>query len=159
MGIDWRQGLPVLRSAGVTLREPRLADAQALFAQLTAPEVTRFISTPPDTAKGFERFIGWVQHERHIGRHLCYAIVPDGASDAVGLIQVRAMEPGFSTAEWGFALAEPHWGTGLFLTCARLVVDFVFRHVGSHRLEARASVQNGRGNGILRKIGDRKSVV
>ena len=36
---------------------------------------------------------------------------------------------------------------------ARLVLDFSFRHLGVHRLEARAAVQNGRGNGALRKLG------
>lgn len=152
-GGDWRRGLPVLRGTGVTLREPRLADAGALFASLTTREVTRFISTPPGTVEGFERFISWVQHERQLGRHLCFAVVPDGSADAVGLIQMREIEPGFGTAEWGFALAERYWGSGLFLTCARPVVDFVFRHIGVHRLEARASVRNGRGNGVLQKIG------
>ena len=35
----------------------------------------------------------------------------------------------------------------------RLVLTFAFDVVGVHRLEARAAVQNGRGNGALRKIG------
>ena len=33
------------------------------------------------------------------------------------------------------------------------MVDFAFDTVGVHRLEARAAVRNGRGNGALRKIG------
>jgi RimJ/RimL family protein N-acetyltransferase len=32
-------------------------------------------------------------------------------------------------------------------------VRFAFETVGVHRLEARAAVRNGRGNGALRKIG------
>jgi RimJ/RimL family protein N-acetyltransferase len=57
------------------------------------------------------------------------------------------------TAEWGFALGRAFWGTGIFSTAARLVVDFAFETVGVHRLEARAAVANGRGNGALAKIG------
>jgi RimJ/RimL family protein N-acetyltransferase len=34
-----------------------------------------------------------------------------------------------------------------------MVVDFAFDVIGVHRLEARAAVGNGRGNGALRKIG------
>ena len=34
-----------------------------------------------------------------------------------------------------------------------MVVDFAFDTLGVHRLEARAAVANGRGNGALRKIG------
>ena len=33
------------------------------------------------------------------------------------------------------------------------IVDFVFDSVGVHRLEARASISNGRGNGALSKLG------
>ena len=33
------------------------------------------------------------------------------------------------------------------------MVNFAFEVVGVHRLEARAAVKNGRGNGALRKIG------
>jgi len=57
------------------------------------------------------------------------------------------------TAEWGFALGSPYWGTGLFLDGARLVVDFAFTAMGVRRLEARACVENGRGTGALRKVG------
>ena len=41
----------------------------------------------------------------------------------------------------------------MFQEGAELVLDFAFETIGVHRLEARAAVQNGRGNGALRKIG------
>jgi len=150
---DWRQSLPVLTSGNVTLRELELGDAPSLLAMLTTEEVTRFISPPPSTIDGFERFITFTHRQRAAGQCFCFAIVPKGMSVAVGLFQVRSLEPGFSTAEWGFALGSPFWGTGLFVEGAKLVVDFAFETIGVHRLEARASVQNGRGNGALRKLG------
>jgi len=152
VSLDWPAGLPVLRLNGVSLREPRLADAAGLHARLTTPSVVKFLPPPPDTVSGFERFITWVQHERQHGRHACYAIIPDDSPNPVGLIQVREIEPDFGTAEWGFALAQPSWGTGLFMECATALVGFLFREVGIHRLEARASVSNGRGNGVLQKL-------
>ena len=36
---------------------------------------------------------------------------------------------------------------------ARLVLNFSFKTIGVERLEARVVVQNGRGNGALRKLG------
>jgi len=72
---------------------------------------------------------------------------------AIGIFQVRQLEPGFGTAEWGFALASAFWGSGVFMDAATLVVDFSFEIVGARRLEARAATANGRGNGALRKIG------
>lgn len=79
--------------------------------------------------------------------------MPKGLTSAVGIFQVRSLEPGFGTAEWGFAMGSGFWGTGAFVDGARLVLDFAFDVLGAHRLEARAAVSNGRGNGALRKIG------
>ena len=153
---DWTQGLPVLHGDGVTLRELRATDAKSLLALLTTEEVTRFISPPPTTVEGFERFIQWAEREREGGRYVCFAVVPDGCETAVGLFQVREMDPTFGTGEWGFALGSAYWGSGLFVAGARLVMDFAFDVIGVSRLEARASVQNARGNGALRKIGATK---
>jgi [ribosomal protein S5]-alanine N-acetyltransferase len=150
---DWRAGLPVLASDQITLRELRLSDAPSLLAVLTTEEVSRFISPPPTTLDGFERFIAWTHRERQLGNYICFAVVPKGMTAAVGIFQIRTLEPGFGTAEWGFALGSGFWGTGAFVESARLVLDFAFDTLGTHRLEARAAVSNGRGNGALRKIG------
>ncbi len=150
---DWREGLPLLSSARVTLRDLRIDDAPSLLSMISTEEVSRFISPPPTTVEGFERFIAWAVRERQNGNYVCFAVVPDGMSTAVGLFQLRALEPGFSTAEWGFAIGSGFWGTGVFAESARLVLGFAFETAGVHRLEARASIANGRGNGALRKVG------
>jgi ribosomal-protein-alanine N-acetyltransferase len=150
---NWKQALPVLTSDTVTLRELQLSDAPSLLALITSAEVARFISPPPMTIDGFERFIAWTQRERAAGNYVCFAVVPHGMDTAVGIFQVRRLEPGFDTAEWGFALGSAFWGTGLFMDGARMVIDFAFRTIRTRRLEARAAIPNGRGNGALRKIG------
>jgi RimJ/RimL family protein N-acetyltransferase len=150
---DWRESLPILAGSQVTLRELELRDAPSLFALLTVAEVARFISPPPTTVEGFERFVAWAQQERERGEYVCFAVVPHGMQTAVGLFQIRQLEPRFATAEWGFALGAAFWGTGMFLDGAELALDFAFESLGVTRLEARAAVANGRGNGALRKIG------
>jgi RimJ/RimL family protein N-acetyltransferase len=150
---DWKTGLPVLMGKRVTLRELRTSDASSLFAMLTTEEVSRFISPPPTTVEGFERFIAWTQRMREVGSYACFAVTLHGSDTAIGIFQVRELEPGFGNAEWGFAIGSEYWGCGAFLDGAELVVKFAFETIGVHRLEARASVKNGRGNGALRKIG------
>jgi RimJ/RimL family protein N-acetyltransferase len=150
---SWRAGLPTLFGSLVTLRELRLGDAPALFSALSSEQVSRFISPPPATVEGFEHFIGWTIRHREAGDFVCFAVVPHGSDTAIGLFQVRSLEPAFGTAEWGFALSSEFWGTGIFADGARLTVDFAFEVLGVHRLEARAALQNGRGNGALRKLG------
>src|SRR3989442_3128912 len=121
---DWRNGLPTLHGSLVTLRDLRASDAPSLCAALTTEEVSRFISPPPTTVEGFEKFIAWTHRQRAAGEYLCFAVVPRGGDAAVGLFQVRSLEPGFGMAEWGFAIGSGFWGTGMFVDSARLVLDF-----------------------------------
>jgi len=150
---DWRQSVPVLTGALVTLRELELDDAPALLAMLTTEEVSRFISPPPTTVEGLERFILWAQAQRKLGEYVCFAVVPHGTAVAVGLFQVRRLEANFASAEWGFAIGSAYWGTGIFADAGHLTIEFAMTTLGTHRLEARAAVANGRGNGALNKIG------
>jgi RimJ/RimL family protein N-acetyltransferase len=150
---DWRIELPELVGRRVMLREPRAGDATALFSLLSTEEVSRFISPPPSTLEGFERYVSWTHRQRADGHYVCFAIVPVGAEAPIGLIHVRALDLGFATADWGFAIGSEFWGAGLFAEAAELVLDFTFDVLGTHRLEARAALCNGRGNGAMRKLG------
>jgi RimJ/RimL family protein N-acetyltransferase len=150
---DWRQALPTMTGSMVTLRELRVSDAPSLFAMLTTEEVSRFISPPPTSVEGFERFIAWTLRMRDLGSYACFAVTVGDSDTAIGIFQLRELEPGFATAEWGFAIGSAFWGTGVFADAADLLVRFAFETVGVHRLEARAAVKNGRGNGALRKMG------
>jgi RimJ/RimL family protein N-acetyltransferase len=150
---DWTTGLPVLQGRKMMLRELVKTDALSLLSMLSTEEVAKFISPPPTTPHGFEKFVQWAQREREAGNQFTFGMVPEGCEHAVGLVQVRAIAPRFSVAEWGFALGSPFWGTGIFLAGAKMTLDFAFQNTAVNRLEARAVVQNGRGNGALRKLG------
>ncbi len=135
------------------LREVASSDAHSLFALISDdPKVEQYISPPPPSEGAFAGFIDWAQRER-AGKGVCFAVVPHGLEQAVGLFQVRALEPTFFTAEWGFALGSSFWSTGIFEEAATLVADFTFDVLGAFRIEGRAATVNARGNGALTKIG------
>src|SRR5512132_1610881 len=71
---EWQRGLPVLEGRQVVLRELRSSDAAALCALLTTDEVSRFISPPPTTVEGFEKFIAWTLRQRTAGAYVCFAV-------------------------------------------------------------------------------------
>ena len=150
---EWQRALPTLHGGQVTLRDLRVSDAPSLHALLTTQEVARFMSAPPNTVEGFEKFIAWTHRQRAAGAYACFAVTVRGYDTAIGVFQIRDLGHGFETAEWGFAIGSPFWGTGVFEDGAKLVLDFVFETMGVRRLEARAAILNGRGNGALQKIG------
>jgi [ribosomal protein S5]-alanine N-acetyltransferase len=149
----WRTGLPVLRGRRVVLRDLRLSDAPWLFNLMNTIEVARFIHVPPTSVDAFERFIAYAHDQRAGGLGACFAAALNGFDEAIGIFQIRAVEPDFSVAEWGFALGSAFWGTGVFREGADLILQFAFDTLHVRRLEATAAVRNGRGNRALQKMG------
>jgi ribosomal-protein-alanine N-acetyltransferase len=159
MPSDWRAGLPVLTGERVTLRELQRSDARSIYSALCRPEIRRVTWPPPASVEAFEGFIEWAWAERSTGKYICYGIVPRGRDDAVGVFELRSLQPGFFRGELGFVMDPDAWSTGIFPEGARMVLQFAFDIVKVHRIEARVAVTNGRGNAALRKIGARQEGV
>jgi RimJ/RimL family protein N-acetyltransferase len=149
----WQRELPVLRDVRTTLRELERRDAASLLRHLADEPVLRHMAQSPTSLDGFRAFIRWTRAQRRKGTLVTYGLVPAGESSAVGLLQLWPVAPNFSISEWGFAVGEQYWGTGLFASGARLLLDFAFAGLGVARLEARSVDANARGNAALMKLG------
>jgi RimJ/RimL family protein N-acetyltransferase len=151
--MDWTIRLAPISNGLVTLREVAARDAGALLAQFNSPAVRRHMAPPPATLDGFERFIRWTQLQRRSGALACFAIMPGGARDAAGIVQIWRVEPDFSTAEWGIVLGENWWGRGIGQSAARLLFTFAFDTLKVRRLEARLGPENQRGKKLMSRLG------
>ena len=150
---NWRAELPTLAARLVTLREPMAEDLGSLLDLLSIADATRFGLEEQTGAVAIQQLIEGVRRERAAGRSFTYAITSGTGRPAVGLIQVRQLDPAFEAGEWECTLAPSARGSGAFLETARLVGSFAFGAVGARRLEARVLLQNGRANTALRKLG------
>ena len=151
--LAWRAALPLLRTHTAVLREVTGSDARSLSLAMSTPEVRQYLPVGPTTEEQFARFIRWARNERRGGRYICFAVAPHSHSCAAGLFQLWPVEPGFGTAEMGFALDEALWGTGIFIDCATAIIDFAVDTLGVRRLEFRSAVTNARGTAALLKLG------
>jgi len=149
----WRAALPPLTGSVVMLREPVTQDLGPLVDLLSLGDATRFGLEEPVSAAGVLELIERIARERASGLACTYVITLATARTIVGLVQVRQLDPSFQAAEWDCTIALSSRGGGVFLEAARLVGSFVFGTIGTHRLEARVLLQNGRANGALRKLG------
>jgi RimJ/RimL family protein N-acetyltransferase len=150
---DWRKELPVLTARSVTLREPVASDLGPLCDLLSLSDATRFGIDDPITDVSVLEFIERVSRQRAAGTAFAFVVTPGTARPIIGLMVVRQLDLMFEAAEWEATLTPSARGTGAFLEMARLVGSFAFGTVGTHRMEARVLVQNGRANGALRKLG------
>jgi RimJ/RimL family protein N-acetyltransferase len=150
---NWRAELPLLASRLVLLREPTPRDSGDLLVLLSVDDATRFGIDDPVSAFGVRRLLERAVRERGVGISFTYVITLNGSRRIIGLIQARQLDPAFEGAEWECVILPSFRGRGAFLEAVRLVGSFAFGTVGCHRLEARVSIANGRGNGALRKLG------
>jgi RimJ/RimL family protein N-acetyltransferase len=113
------------------------------------------MAPPPPTLAKFAGFVEWSHQERAQGRGVCFGIVPDGMTAAVGILQVRFLNSTSTEAEWGFVLSTHFWSTGVFSDSAKVLVEFAFGTMHLDRLEARISLRNRRSQAAVQKLGAR----
>jgi RimJ/RimL family protein N-acetyltransferase len=150
---DWRTELPTLTSRMVTLREPSPSDLRPLMDLLSLGDASPFGIDEPVSELGVQQFLDRAHKQRAAGVAITYVVTISAARTVAGLAQLRQLDLSFDSAEWECTLAPSWRGTGAFMETARLLGSFAFGTVGSHRLEARVPLQNGRANGALRKLG------
>jgi RimJ/RimL family protein N-acetyltransferase len=152
-GSNWRSELPPLTGRAVVLREPTAQDLGPLADLLSLADATRFGLEEPVSAVGIQESIERFARERANGLAFTYVITVAATRTMVGLVQVRQLDPSFEAAEWECTIAPSSRGGGFFLDTARLIGSFAFGVIGTHRLEARVLLENGRANGAVRKLG------
>ena len=152
---QWREHVPQLRGDLTTLREVAVSDVSTLFTLFSDPAVTAHMAPPPPTLAKFAGFVVWSHQQREQGHGLCFGIVPDGMTVAVGILQVRSLDLASASAEWGFVLGAHFWSTGVFFDAADLLVEFAFTTMEIDRLEARIALRNRRAHAAVRKLGAR----
>jgi RimJ/RimL family protein N-acetyltransferase len=149
----WRKELPVLSGRVVMLREPAMQDLGPLVDLLSLGDATRFGLDEPVSDVAVQDLIERFARERASGIAVTYLITLATSRTAVGLVQVRQLDPSVEAAEWECTIAPSWRGSGIFLDAARLVGSFAFGTIGTRRIEMRVLLQNGRANGALRKLG------
>jgi ribosomal-protein-alanine N-acetyltransferase len=149
----WSEQVPPLSGDLATLREVDLSDVQTLFTLFSDPAVTAYMAPPPPTIAKFAGFVVWSHQQREQGRGLCFGIIPEGMTAAVGILQVRCMDAPAASAEWGFVLSTHFWSSGVFVDAAHQLVNFAFTAMQIERLEARIALRNRRAHAAVRKLG------
>jgi ribosomal-protein-alanine N-acetyltransferase len=150
----WTDQVPPLHGDLATLREVAASDVHPLFTLFSDPAVTAYMAPPPPTPAKFAGFVEWSHQQRAQGHGVCFGIVPDGMTAAVGILQIR-LDPALSEAEWGFVLSAHFWSTGVFADSANMLVEFAFTTLHVERLEARIALRNRRAHAAVQKLGAR----
>ena len=136
----------------LTLRYPQAADADALFALASDPEVTRFFSWRYDEVGDAARWIEGRAASREAGTWLEWAIVhrERGVAGITGLSEPSVRDRRAVIGSW---LGRAFWGTGVNDEAKAIVARLAFDGCGLERIGAYASTGNPRSQRALEKLG------
>ena len=149
--------------AAITLTTPRLtvrplneADAPALFAIFSHPEVMRYWSSPPYTEIEHARLmLRHVQEGYATGGHLRLGIARRSDDALMGTCSLFSFQTASRRAEIGYALGRPYWGAGYMHEALTALVDYAFGALNLHRLEADIDPRNTASARTLERLGFR----
>jgi ribosomal-protein-alanine N-acetyltransferase len=145
---------PQLQGKRVRLRGPREADADALFALFADPDVMRYWSRPPMTTRGeAEGLITEIDEGFARRTHLNWVVTLRQDDAVIGTCTLFRVEPRHRRAEIGYSLRSDHWGRGLASEAVALMLDWAFRTLGLHRIEADIDPRNDGSRRLLERLG------
>lgn len=128
---------PVLATERLVLRELRPSDAEQVFAFRSDPLVMRHVSRP--LARSVEEasaLIDLITSTVAATDAVQWAMTLKGTDALIGIIGFWRMQKEHHLAELGYSLQRAHWGQGLMTEAIGAVVDFGFKTLGFHKVEA-----------------------
>ncbi|MEO8925812.1 MAG: GNAT family protein [Caulobacteraceae bacterium] len=137
------------------LRPLEPADAPALLVHFADPRVVEFMDIDPltDLAEA-EAIVVWAQGLRALGAALRWSIRERAGGAFVGTCGFNRLvvERG-RRGEIAYDLAHVWWGKGVMATLLPSLIDFAFRRLALHRLEALVTPGNDRSRRLLERHG------
>jgi [ribosomal protein S5]-alanine N-acetyltransferase len=146
--------VPVLETARLHLRPLEMADAPAMLAYGSDPEIARMGMWPPlaNLAES-EADIQSVLEGYQAGEQWTWAIEERGGATMIGRCDLLKYRRLHRNAEVGYTLARQVWGKGYATEALHALVQFAFSDLQLHRLEALVLDFNHASIRVLEKVG------
>ncbi|MFL6591469.1 MAG: GNAT family N-acetyltransferase [Luteimonas sp.] len=151
--LDGLPSFPRLQGKRVCLRPPTADDADALFALFADPAVMRYWSRPPMTTRAeAEGLIGEILAGFDQRTLFNWMVVSRSDDALIGTCALFRIERRHRRAEIGYSLRSDHWGRGLAVESVSLMLDWAFRTLRLHRVEADIDPRNDGSRKLLERL-------
>ena len=146
--------LPQLTTKRLILRKLSMRDADDVFAYSRDPEVARHVLWDAHTSVGESRaYIRYMIRKYRQGEPASWGIELKSTGRIIGTIGYMWYQRDNSAAEVGYSLSRAHWNQGLMSEALACVLDYSFRTLNIHRIEAQFEVNNPASGRVMEKAG------
>ncbi len=144
---------PVLETKRLRLRELKKKDAKDLFLLRSNKQAMQFIDKDPATSvEEMKPFIKLINKRTRNNETISWAITLKEADDLIGMISFHRTERENHRAEMGYMLMPEHWNKGLISEAISKVIEYGFKKMKLHSIEANINPNNVKSRKILEKF-------
>jgi RimJ/RimL family protein N-acetyltransferase len=144
----------LLPTERLTLRFLSEADLPAVYDIFSHPEVMRYWSYPPWTARSqAEEWLVRVQEGYRTGNALQLGIERNTDHALAGTCTLFQFHAASRRAEIGYALGRPYWGFGYMQQALQALLRYAFQTLDLNRLEADIDPRNLASARTLQRLG------
>lgn len=145
---------PELKTERLLLRRILMEDAQALFEMRSDERVMQFLDRPrAKTIADAENLIRLIDHDIDSNIGITWGVSLHGNSRLIGTMGFWNITKAHFRAEIGYLLHPDFQGKGLMMEAAKKTIDFGFREMRLHSIEANINPNNLRSAKMLEKCG------
>ena len=151
----------ILAAGRFNLRPLEESDAEDLLAEFADPRVVEWMDIEPlSDIEEARAIIGWARDQRALGAGLRWAIREEGGGEFLGTCGFnRIIVERGRRGEIAYDLASRWQGHGVMAAVLPAVVEFGWRQLGLHRLEALVTPGNHRSCALLERHGFKREGV
>lgn len=145
---------PTLSTKRLVLREITLDDAPELFFMRTDDQVMKYIERPrPKNLDETITFIKMISELRNKNEIITWGIALKNEPKLIGTVVFLNLKKEHYRAEFGYALHPGHWRKGIMDEVAKAVIDYGFKVLKLHSIEANINPENIASQKLLEKNG------
>ena len=144
---------PVLETERLVIRAFTNADAEAVLSFRSNPEAMRFVPRPlqRNTDDALE-MIGLINNNISANDCIGWGVELKSSRKIIGSVSFHRIEKEHHRGELGYMLHPDYWGKGLVTEAVRAIVDYGFRELNFHSIEAIIDPDNTASANVLNKL-------
>ncbi len=146
--------IPRLETERLLLRKIEQSDYKGVFEYASNPEVTKYLLWSPHENIYFTKaYLKEVQKHYKKQNFFDWGITLKGQNKVIGTCGFSSFNIQNNTGEIGYVLGSEYWGRGIATEAAAAVIDFGFKVLRLHRIEAKLMTENSASKRVLEKCG------
>jgi ribosomal-protein-alanine N-acetyltransferase len=146
--------IPTVTTERLILRKMLPTDADDMFEYAQNPIVTQFLLWEPHVTRKFtQSYLKFIQSQYAGAMFFDWAVTLADSGKMIGTCGFARLDLPNRVGEIGYVLNPDFRARGIAVEAARAVIDFGFKNLALHRIEARFMQGNDASRRVMEKLG------